>query len=258
MDLGINNGLFINTPDGVHNGIYTGTNNGVFNGVFNENLITNGIVRDNLSLNLDFANYYCYQQSGTVINDLDFRYTSTLNNVSFSNVYKGNLVFNGVNSYVNNVTTYSPFGTSQTASYSYEIVFKVNSLPGVNGGSLGGSSATATPFFVDISDLGLLRTYAQNAVPRYFSVIPIQVNKIYHFICTRTGNAQESNYINSNFINSRTFATAPGMSGFRWLGGDSIGFYLNCNIYLVRAYTRVLTQSEINQNFNATKSRFNL
>jgi hypothetical protein len=68
-------------------------------------------------------------------------------------------------------------------------------------------------------------------------------------------------YINSSVAGTgTTTATIPSNSGGMWIGvyGGAGGYFYNGNISAVSVYNRVLTASEVCQNFNALRGRFGL
>lgn len=214
----------------------------------NGRIITAGLV-----LALDAADRNSYRSGSTVWNDMSGNgYTGSLiNGPTFSN---NSIVFDGTNDYIQK-SNYTPFST---VSMSYEIVFKPNSNPTQGQGPLGSSDAEGTTpyFYVDYGG-GNIRTYSQSN--GYFTVQSLPLGSIYHFICTRNG-LIERNYVNSIESLGRSLTSIAGSNnGFDAVGGySSLGWYINCNIYAIRIYNRALSSTEILQNYNAQKSRFNL
>jgi len=85
----------------------------------------------------------------------------------------------------------------------------------------------------------------------------------YQVVGTYTSGARRL-YINGTLVNSDaqsgTIATNSGGMSIGVYGGYSggRGYYYNGNLSICRVYNRVLTASEIQQNFNALRSRFGI
>jgi hypothetical protein len=212
------------------------------------NIVTNGLV-----LALDAGNPKSYVSGSTIWYDRSgYNYTGSLvNGPTFSSANGGSIVFDGVNDYIA-PSNYTPFNTS---SMTYEIVFKP--ISNTSQGPLGGSDVIGTIpyFYLDYAN-GSIRTY-QNG---YFTVQSLPLGSIYHFVCTRIGTT-ERNYVNSIESLGRTLSSTGGNNnGFGSVGGWAAGlsWYFNCNIYIIRIYNKALSPSEVLQNYNAQKSRFEL
>jgi hypothetical protein len=214
------------------------------------------IVTDGLVLCLDAANPRSFVSGSTTWYDLTKNnYNGSLiNGPTYSNSYGGSVIFDGIDDYMANINN-----TLITIdSFTYEIVFRPKSTPG--NGPLGGSDIlTTTPYFYVDYGGGILRTYHFGSSPQYFNVKTLPINNIYHFICSRNG-LVETNMINGVLENGRTLTNNTGNSnGFGLVGGfASLSWYFNCDIFLIRIYSKALSSSEVLQNYNATKSRFGL
>jgi hypothetical protein len=64
-------------------------------------------------------------------------------------------------------------------------------------------------------------------------------------------------YRNGNLIAGPNTNGSNGPNGIR-LGGSILGEYSTCQVGCVLAYNRVLTDDEIQQNFNALRGRYGL
>ena len=211
------------------------------------------IVTDGLVLALDAGNTKSYPGTGTTWFDKSrFSNNGTLvNGPTFNTGSGGSIVFDGVDDYVN--VTNQPLITP--GSMTYEIVF----MPKANGnGPLGNTdlSNNTTPYFY-LTFAGLtLQTY--NGTNGYRTIAPVEINKIYHFICTRTATA-EVNYLNGVLTTGREVNTSGLNNGFGFIGGYTVlSWYGQCGVYLVRIYNRTLSAAEVQQNYNALKGRFGL
>jgi hypothetical protein len=67
-------------------------------------------------------------------------------------------------------------------------------------------------------------------------------------------------YVNGNQVNSGTSASTPSANTNSLVIGKLAyaGLYVNMSLGYARIYNRVLTSTEILQNYNATKTRFGL
>jgi hypothetical protein len=210
------------------------------------------IVTDGLVLCLDAADRTSYLGSGTTWFDLAGSNNGTLTNgPTFNSTNGGSIVFDGVDDYAS--VTNQPLITP--GSMTYEIVF----MPKANGnGPLGSTdlSINTAPYFYLTFDGLTLQTYNGNL--GYTNIASVEINKIYHFICTRTATT-EVNYLNGVLTTGRAVNTNGFNNGFGFIGGWLIlGWYGQCGVYLVRIYNRVLSAQEVRQNYNAQKNRFGL
>jgi hypothetical protein len=226
-----------------------------------DNIVTTG-----LSLNLDVNKLSSYPGTGTSWNDMAGSNNGTMmNSVGYTASNGGGLTFNGTNQYVD-------FGQNKfkVDNFTMEIVFKINQLPTVPG-------VCNTPQHVIIGqqDWGytlrmltdgkatfqVYDTSGANVVVKTQNSI---VGNIAHITVKKNG-LGVSIYLNgvlqntSNLSNSSIrwfYTTWPFYIGSGQCGGGN--YYMNGSVYLARFYTTVLTDSEILQNFNATKTRFGL
>ena len=215
------------------------------------------IVTDGLVLCLDAANKKSYSGSGTIWRDLtqSANNFSLVNGTSFSNSNQGSFLLDGNDDVISisnpiNIpntessssadiwfNTYTTSGTKQILfvgkdGNSYQIEIRSNILRmGVWGGG----------FLV-----------SSNITPSTFT----------WYNCTISTNGTTHNiYLNGQLINSNSTATQTGnvtriVIGSYLLNGGNEQF--NGLISNVKIYNRVLSASEISQNYNSLKGRFNL
>lgn len=215
-------------------------------------IVTNGLV-----LCLDAANKKSYSGSGTIWRDLtqSANNFSLVNGTSFSNSNQGSFLLDGNDDVISisnpiNIpntessssadiwfNTYTTSGTKQILfvgkdGNSYQIEIRSNILRmGVWGGG----------FLV-----------SSNITPSTFT----------WYNCTISTNGTTHNiYLNGQLINSNSTATQTGnvtriVIGSYLLNGGNEQF--NGLISNVKIYNRVLSASEISQNYNSLKGRFNL
>jgi hypothetical protein len=221
-------------------------------------IVTNGLV-----LTLDAADKNSYKGSGTSWLDLSGNNnTGTLTNGStFNNIKGGSIFFDGTNDYVNfavnsvlnitnnltldawfNATTFAPIGSIFTY--------------GTSGGEQYSLWTYSSPNQL-IFSTNWPNTWYQGATTGTFTT-----NTWYNIIVTFSSGTWTI-YINGAYNNSGTFAisTFPAVaSAYLTLGVNHPGGqeYFNGNISTARIYNRVLTSSQVLQNYNATRSRFGL
>jgi hypothetical protein len=228
--------------------------------------VWNNIVTTGLALNLDVNKQSSYPGTGTSWNDMAGSNNGTMmNSVGYTASNGGGLTFNGTNQYVD-------FGQNKfkVDNFTMEIVLKINQAPTVPGGC-------NSPQYgiIGQQDWGYtLRMFADGKAT--FQVFDTSSNSvtvktqnsivgnIAHITVKKSGTSV-SVYLNGVLQNTANLTT----SAIRWyyttwpfqIGNAQCNmdnYYMNGTIYLARFYTTVLTDSEITQNFNATKSRFGL
>jgi len=213
------------------------------------------IVRDGLVLALDAGNTKSYPGSGTTLTDLSGNGNngSLVNGVGFDGDNGGSLSFDGVNDKV----TFPNNTISTSAGMTVEVWFKT-------------SSGTKYQDIFDLSD-----TYGVWIVTNYrgqtgkimtsFSTIRgymtanYSVNTWYQVVLSGSGT---SNFMYLNGVQvatgTRTVASSINLNTARIgnVDGDRASEYLVGNVSCLKLYNRALTASEIQQNYNATKSRY--
>jgi hypothetical protein len=216
------------------------------------------IIEDGLVLSLDAGNHISYPGSGTTWTDLSGNgNTGTLTNgPTFNTDNGGSIGFDGSNDYVliscNNSTIRTYNSTTQ---------FTVK-LPFYSGGQRCILSYRTGAGLLYIGKLngGIFCYYDQLSNP-FFIAGSIENDTI--TVCSLTCDADNSlftMYINGNLISavSRTGWASSYHSSLH-LGYDGgTNEYMVGNFYQFFHYNRVLSASEILQNYNATKGRFGL
>jgi len=217
-------------------------------------IVTNGLV-----LALDAADKNSYKGSGTTWKDLSGNgYNSTLTNgPTFSNTNCGVIVFDGTNDYGDcgnvlasltnlSLECFVKFGT-QSTSYNGIISKTLDNTNGWEIRTAGYTSTTTTAQFRYVGD---------NGSPDFGAL----TNGVwYHLVATGTLGTQLV-YINGSTYNSGTYAGTPSANSNSLVIGKLAysGLYANMSLGCVRIYNRVLSATEILQNYRATKTRFGL
>jgi len=205
------------------------------------NVITNGLV-----LELDAANPKSYSGSGTTIFDLsgNRNHGTLVNGVGFNTNNGGILTFDGVDDYVTvslnlQNTTYSIMGIARYTGVTSQRVISSNSGNWLMGWWAGRTNQYYAEAWVN-NPAGTAET---------------------SWICyMATGNQPGDSwalYRNGNLIAGPNTNGSNGPNGIR-LGGSILGEYSTCQVGCVLAYNRVLTDDEIQQNFNALRGRYGL
>ncbi len=227
------------------------------------------IVTSGLVLNLDPSRSSSYPGTGTVWTDLSGQNNNgtLVNGVGYSSVNGGTLTFDGVNDYVNMGNIFN-FGTGD---FTYEVVVLYNNLTSnASGATIGKDNYSGTNTYkgvlINISD-GInfeTRNIINGSGPDNKVKYPqsnLSTNTWYIVNGIRNNNVLQL-YVNGILRNSTTESTPTDITNSQSLRigslSDSSSQNLNGKIGLVRTYNRALSDSEVLQNFNATKSRFGL
>ncbi len=231
--------------------------------LFKKTEISLGIVTDGLQLYLDAGNPLSYPGSGTTWTDLSPNgYSATLQGPVYSSSSGGIITFDGSNDYVDTGQSLS------SESFSLSVWFKSSnvSLYGMlfSKEVLGGSPwnyrlylAINTGYIV--GDLARVGSSDQ---------VQYQVNMAdgnwKNAVFTRNTTADTlSLYVNGYSVSSKTDATTGTFVNSQsvWIGKSAYlgGSYpFNGSIGQAMIYNKALSDSEVLQNYNATKSRYGL
>lgn len=215
-------------------------------------IVTNGLV-----LCLDARNTKSYSGSGTTWYDLSgYDKHAVMNNFSASNF----TTFNGVRCFESDNTSNQCFKTSNftfpTSGRTYEIWVAQKAV----------NIGWQTWIDDNNTDTGYVFLGLNNAsiyvYPQSFGATVV-TNQWYNVIYTLAGGngSAVKLYINGALVGSGTYTGTPITgSGTLYILGDDNNKNENSSAYgsIVRAYNRVLSESEINQNFQATRDSFGL
>lgn len=233
-------------------------------------IVTNGLV-----LYLDAANKKSYPGTGTAWTDLSGgNNTGTLTNGPiFSSNNGGSIVFDGIDDLIN--TSYSVQGMSE---FSTDVVFKTTvtyntanyyNCPPICGTAQGSGTsgdwllAVKNGFLISYDELGGTSNVDLNVYVSDSKWYYAQVTKTSAGVITYYLNGVQLLQLTGKTSQLRTTALTSTIYGTRWMVGSAFwiaGDYRNFtgNIALNMLYNRALTAAEVLQNYNATKSRFNL
>jgi hypothetical protein len=226
-------------------------------------IIGNNIVRNGLVLHLDAADRKSYPGSGTVWYDRSGnRYNGTLTNgPTFNNSNGGNIVFDGVDDYsistsfTPNITNKTLAGWCKLGSVSQQGGGLIN-IQNVGGNlyfdaivynETGNGWGFGSDFFNRTGWSGVKET----STSQWVYMVATYQNLNYNMY--RNGaliyNLTSFNALNFNF-------SSESLIGLRHTGGGNA--YLSATVAMAQIYNRALSASEVLQNFNATRTRFNI
>ena len=206
------------------------------------------IVTTGLVMNLDAGNTLSYAGTGTTWTDLSGNGNNgtLINGTSYSSVNGGVMVFDGVNdSVLGNTNTLNNSQSFTTITW-----FSANQV--IAEQHLTNLKATPpTQLYVAGGTIG---TWDYGSLSGG-TILP---NTWYMVVCTRDSSGAGKLYINGQYIATSTLKSYSANTQFviGTFGGG--GYYFGGKIGMSQIYNRDLTLSEIQQNFNATKTRFGL
>lgn len=225
------------------------------------------VVKNGLVLWLDAANRSSYGGSGTLWRDMSGNGNNgTLTNgPTFSSANGGTLVFDGINDYVDlgqNKLKYQD-------NFTIEAFFNFPTIP-----NNPGSACSARYPVVYNHDYGynlfmnntgriLWQIYNTSSTNGGVTTSQVLINQWVHAVGYKSGTTMGF-YVNGSLVGTTTLTTNAVyyeanpfvIGGFGVCGPDR--FYSTGNISLIKGYSRVLSASEILQNYNALKGRYGL
>lgn len=216
------------------------------------------IITDGLVLYLDAANTKSYPGSGTTWNDLSGNGNNgtLINGPTFSSGNNGSIALDGVNDYVQ----ISQSGNLATENWSFEFIAKQLSTSYRHtywGLSNGGDVAFRVQNFQRWNNGGYVSFNGNNSS---YSSVSFEGTSSFEWNYFAIVNTPTSAKYYQNGV-LKTTANNPLRGSFDriWLGMRGIGDqHINAEFSNFRAYNRELSASEITQNYNATKGRYNL
>ncbi len=212
------------------------------------------IVTDRLICNLDAGNTRSYSlANGVTWNDISGNsYTAALtNSPAYSTLNGGYFTFDGSNDYAPISTIPATFWTG--GSWSVEFCIYNNNSTSGDYGIIGTAGAL---HFLIRNGLAWLGLYSNDLG----STFQIPTNSWTHIVfCYRADNYDKQIYINGT-LNTSAINTAINVTGTgTQIGKVSWAYgYFNGRIAFVRFYQKLLSATEVTQNYNAIKNRYGL
>lgn len=220
-------------------------------------------------LYIDAAQLRSYPTTGTTWTDLSGKSNniSLVNTPTFNSTNGGSLVFNGTNQYA----TVADNTSLRPTSFSIDVWFRPTSFNTYSGIVTKPATAAAwtPPYLSYMIRLNLTGTqlecststggtYRQFAVNRTFVA-----NTLYNVTFTfNSATGAAVIYLNGSVLSSQTttagaitYAAHPVILGANH-GASPVGEYFPGSIYNTRIYNRILSATEVLNNFNTQKSRF--
>jgi len=212
-------------------------------------------ITDNLVLYLDAANNKSYVSGSTTWVDLtgNGNNGTLINGPTFNTGSGGSIVFDGTNDYVN-------CGLSQNVNSNTFTYCFWASPPEIAGTLLGNSKdAGGAQIYLDLTSISLVKQ--DSFVMGNFSTSTAKLNWNYYCISYLSPNI--SFYLNGILTSYTTYSTtfdftsSNRLIGGRFSGGSIYQPYRG-KVAIVHLYNRVLSATEILQNYNALKGRFGI
>jgi hypothetical protein len=216
------------------------------------------ISNSGLVLHLDAGNAASYSGSGTTWNDLSGNGSNvTLTNTTFSSANGGSIVFNGTNAYADfnanientNVVTIEMWVKSNALENAMYFGFNLYDIL-IKDGAIGFNTANSDQYGITstkVNYLGIKGAWRHLVFVMYAG--SKTNNKIYV-----NGESQALQQILTTFNPANaTFNSGEGRIS-SWKYGTT--WLVSMNLANFKVYNRELTQQEIENNFNANKSRF--
>ena len=220
------------------------------------------IVSNGLVLCLDAANKRSYPGTGTTWTDLSGNSNnfSLINGPTFSNTNLGNIVFDGTDDYL----LISSLVWDYNVNFTIQFWFNTNSLGGANGYGLffngsTGANTNRVQIAGDSNGSIYLNTVGSSVGDDFVSAAGlVTVGKWFNFAAVRNSGVITT-YLNGTSVASGNVNYSVSQQSNLYVGfvrSSGALWYLNGRMSSILINNRVLTASEILQNYNATKSRF--
>ena len=219
-----------------------------------ENIIKNGLV-----LSIDSANYLSYVGTSNTAYDLSgFGNTATLiNGTGFTGTNGGAFLFDGTNDYISMGTASSVKPTQ----LSFACFFKINAITSVNviAGKQGVGNGAAS-YAVVVQNGQLHFRISNSSGAEYNASTAFSNTSTYNYAVGTYDGSNLRLYLNGASVGSSSVAITIAYSDSYPL---LMGYYANSiatnmSIGSLKLYNRPLSATEIQQNFNAMRERYNL
>lgn len=219
------------------------------------------IVTDGLIIYLDAGNTKSYPGTGTTWYDIsgNFKNGTLTNGPVYSVTNMGSILLDGVNDTIelgNSTTT----DFSNVLPWSFSFTFKTNVLPSASDVDfLRKGSSTTTGFFMFYRSPTLLTSTVGQVFIRHNGTTrnagTVDVTGINMITVTYAESGNMECYVNGVYLGNFGLMTGYSTGTALQLGLGNI--YLNGYVYNFMKYNKKLSASEVLQNYNAIKTRFN-
>jgi hypothetical protein len=241
-------------------------------------IATKGIVQSGIVLNLDAGVSSSHSGIGTTWADLsgNGKNGTLTNGPTYNSSNGGSIAFDGTNDYA---SISSPSPLSGTQSFTFEIWVNFTSITGNFGGIskcawlfAGGTgsgagqpefavrSANNTSFTPNTIEFG--RGNGGTTGSLNINVSSLMSNgNWYQIVLARTASNAQVVYLNGSSIGTGNVSNSfsDGITNFGSIENNvNFSGYLNGRVSNIKIYNRALTAAEVQQNYNATKTRFSL
>ena len=218
-----------------------------------ENIVTDGLV-----LHLDAANSSSYIGSGTSSNSLVGGIAGTLvNGTGFSAVGGGAFFFDGTNDYINlgNSSVLKPTVLSVGCYFKINTIGAVHVIVGKQGPGAGAAS-----YALVVQSGKLHFRICNSSGTEYNASSDFSDTTNYNYALGTYDGSTLRLYLNGASIASSTVGISIGYSDSYPL---KVGYYgdaipVNMNVSVLNIYNRVLSATEVQQNYNALRGRYNI
>jgi len=230
----------------------------------NENIVRNGLI-----LSFDPAKFGSYPGTGNTIYDLSgFGNTGTFTNgPSFSTSNGGVITFDGVNDFIT-IGDKLDFGYN---SYSFSFWVKLSSVSGTRC-IFSKSVADYQPYryallLINNKFHPFMRGNVSDLDVEFDSTLSASVSTWYHIACVFERSSTLKLYVNGDLDSSASISHWQNLDiqnnytfkiGSYAAPDDSATYFMEGSISNFTAYNRVLSATEIAQNFNALRERYNI
>ena len=222
------------------------------------------IITDGLVLHLDASDIKSYPGSGTTWFDRSGNGNNgtLVNGVGFSSSNGGSFVFNGSsNRGIQLAGTNLSLNQMTISSWNYSTNYNQNGFMFEK--TTDGTVNTQYSLFYNGSNQIYYRTYGLSIVDLSITTSDAVINSRWNNIIATFDGVNKRIYVNGILRGTSanlTGTVTQNLTGAAYIGtyGNFAGYYFNGNIAQTHIYNRALTLLEIQQNFNASKSRFGI
>lgn len=218
------------------------------------------VVRDGLVLHLDAANVKSYPGSGTVWNGLTGNESNGLlvNGAAYFSNNEGYIAFDGVNDYASIETSNDISGNNPWTISIWANVSSSENSSGRQGWLIWqGTSNQTTNQLISMGVTSGAIEIAHWGNDTTFTNAAVDFNQWEQYVCTYDGTTEKV-YVNG--IQKASKTTSLSITAGTWYISSRAGVaeFLNNSVSSFQVYNRSISDSEIQQNFNATRGRFGI